>query len=69
MSGRSSGKCSAMMLKNLERETELNWLVRLKKTAVQVGDWCAHWGVLMNFMIASCIALMTNDVPSGMPTA
>ncbi len=69
MSGRSSGKCSAMMLKNLERETELRWLVRSKRTAARVGDWCAHWGASTNFLIASCIALMTNDVPSGMPTA
>jgi hypothetical protein len=58
-----------MMLKNLERETELNWLVRSKKTAARVGEQCAHWGALINFLIASCIALMTNDVPLGMPTA
>ncbi len=69
MSGRSSGKCSAMTLKNLERETELNWLVRLKKTAALVGDWFVHWCALMNFSIASCIALTTKDMPSGMPTA
>ncbi len=68
MSGRSLGKCSAMTLKNLERETELSWLVRSKKTAARVGDWCARWGVSMNFLIVSCIALRTNDVPSGMPT-
>ena len=69
MSGRSLGKFSAMSLKNSEQETGLNWLVRSKKTAARVGDWCAHWGTLMNFSIASCIVLMTNDVPLGMPTA
>ncbi len=69
MSGRSLLRFSAMTLKNSKWETELNWLVRLKKTAAQVGDWCACWGVSMNFLIASCIALTTNDIPSGMPTA
>ncbi len=58
-----------MRLKNLEREMELNWLVRLKKTAARVGGRCAHWGASMNLLIASCIALTTNDVPLGMPTA
>ncbi len=67
MSGRISGKCSAMMLKKLEWETELNWLVRLKKTAARVGEQCACWGASMNFLIASCIALTTNDIPLGMP--
>ncbi len=53
MSGRSLGKCSAMTLKSLELETELNWLVRLKKAAAWVGERCAHWGASMNFSIAS----------------
>ncbi len=69
MSGRSSGKCSAITLKNLEREMELNWLVRSKKTAARVGDWFVCWGASMNFLIASCIALTMKDIPSGMPTA
>ncbi len=58
-----------MTLKNSERETELNWLVRSKKTAARVGDWFVNWGASMNFLIASCIALMMKDVPSGMMTA
>ncbi len=66
-SDRSSGKCSALTLTNSEQEMELNWLVRSKKTAVWVGDWCACWGASMNFLVASYIALMTNDDPSGMP--
>ncbi len=69
MSGRSLGKCSAMTLKNFERETELNWLVRSKKTAAWVSDWFVHWGASMNFLIASCIALTTKNIPSGLPTA
>ncbi len=69
MSGRSLVKCSAMMLKYLEQETELNWLVRSKKATAWVDDWFICWGALMNFLIASCIALTTKDVPSGMPTA
>ncbi len=48
-----------MTLKNLEWERELNWLVRSKKTAARVGDWCACWGASINFLIASCIALTT----------
>ena len=58
-----------MTLKNSEWETELNWLVRSKKTAARVGGRCACWGALMNFLIASCIALTTNEVPLGMPAA
>ncbi len=34
-----------MTLKSLEGETELNWLVRLKKTAARVGGWCACWSL------------------------
>jgi hypothetical protein len=58
-----------MTLKDLEREMELNWLVKLKKTAARVGELSAHWGALMNFLIASCIALTKNDIPLGMLTA
>jgi hypothetical protein len=58
-----------MMLKNLEQVAELNWLVRLKKTAAWVGDWFVCWGASMNFLIASCVALTMKDVPLGMPMA
>ncbi len=69
MSGRSLGTFSTMTLKNSKRETEFNWLVRLKKTAARVGGWCARWGASMNFLIASCIALKMNDIPLGMLAA
>ncbi len=42
-----------MTLKNSEQETELNWLVRLKRTAVRVGERCACWSPLMNFLFAN----------------
>ncbi len=68
-SGRSYGKVVAITFWNSSRETLLNWFVKSKKMAAQVGNFPDCCGLLMYFSMASCIALTMKSDPTGTPTA
>ena len=67
--GDNSGKCVCMMLKSSSLETMLNILVRSTKTAALDGVFDCSCGLMMNFSIESCMALMMKSIPPSILTA